>query len=258
MKAEINGIEMKFEIHGLKNGPWITLSHSLACNSHMWDGQIETLGKYFQLLTYDTRGHGESSSAQSPYSFEMLADDVFALLHHLGIDSTHFVGLSMGGMIGQSLSLKHPEVVNSLVLADTGHTASPQSVEQWEKRIQLALEQGMDALVEPTLERWFNEPFRQARSKEYMAISEQIRSTPVAGFVGCANALMNTNFTDRLKNIKSPTLAIAGEQDASAAATRYLGQHIPNAKTVIIPSAGHISNVEQPKAFNQAVLNFLC
>ena len=258
MKAQINGIEMKFEIYGLRNGPWLTLSHSLACNSHMWDPQIETFGKYFQLLTYDTRGHGESSAAQPPYSFDMLADDVFALLNHLGIKSTHFIGLSMGGMIGQSLSLKHPEVVNSLVLADTGHSASSQTVYQWQMRIKLALEKGMDALVEPTLERWFNEPFRQARSEAYMAISQQIRSTSVAGFVGCASALMNANFTDRLKNIKSATLAIAGEQDAAAPGTRYLGQHIPNANIVIIPRAGHISNVEQPLAFNQAVLDFLC
>ena len=119
MKVKTNGIEINYEVEG--NGPWITLSHSLACNLHMWDEQMELLTRHFKVLRFDTRGHGQSTAPEGDYTLEQLADDVHGLFAHLGIKETHWVGLSMGGMIGQTYALKYPGVFKSLVLADTNY-----------------------------------------------------------------------------------------------------------------------------------------
>ena len=221
----------------------------------MWDPQIESLKADYRILAYDTRGHGESTAAEGPYSFEMLADDVFELLGKLKIQRTHFVGLSMGGMVGQTLALKHPGVLDRLGLAS--HAQTPQAIEQWKGRIAIAESKGLEPLVEPTLERWFTEPFRKGRPESVAKIAALIRGTSVAGFVGCGHALMAVNLTARLKDIKLPVLAITGEHDVLAPGTRYLGENIPGAKLVVIPNAAHIANVEQPDAFTRALQDFL-
>jgi len=255
MKASVNGIETYYEIHGRQGAPWLTFSHSLACSVRMWDPQIAAFKDSYRILVYDTRGHGASTPAKGPYSFEMLADDIYELLKNLKIQRTHFVGLSMGGMIGQTLALRHPQVVDRLVLADTGHAQTPQALEQWQERIKIAESKGLEPLVQATLERWFTAPFRS--DPAVMKIADLIRKTPVAGYVGCGHALMAVNLTARLKDISAPTLAIAGEQDASAPGTRYLGENIPGARTVILPQAAHIANIEQAGKFNQALREFL-
>jgi 3-oxoadipate enol-lactonase len=257
MKAQTNGIETYYEIHGREGAPWITFSHSLACSVRMWDPQIEAFKDRWRVLVYDTRGHGASTPAPGPYSFEMLAEDAQALLQALGIARTHFVGLSMGGMIGQTLALARPGSIDRLVLADTGHAQPPEAIAQWQERIRIAESKGMQPLVQPTLERWFTEPFRKGRPAEVQKIAKLIEATPVAGYVGCGHALMKVNLTARLKDIARPVLAIAGEQDVSAPGTRYLGENIPGAKLVMIPQAAHISNLEQPEAFNRALRDFL-
>ena len=152
---------------------------------------------------------------------------------------------------------RSPEAVDRLVLADTGHAATPEGAAQWAERIRMAEAGGMAALVEPTLARWFTEDFRRNAPGAVARVGEMIRTTPLEGFKGCANALMTANFTARLKDIRCPSLAIAGEQDASAPTTRYLGANIPGARTVMIPGAAHISNVERPDAFTRALREFL-
>ena len=255
MKATVNGIETSYEIHGKQGAPWLTFSHSLACSVRMWDGQIEAFKDRWQVLVYDTRGHGGSSAPAGAYALETLVEDLHGLLKHLKIARTHFVGLSMGGMIGQLFSLGHPGIFERLVLADTGHAQTPETQKQWQERIQTAQATGMQALVQPTLERWFTEPFR--KSDAARKIGELIAATPVAGYVGCCHAISKLNTTARLKDIKAPVLAIAGEQDVAAAGTRYIGEHVPGAKLVMIPQAAHIANVEQPEAFNRALREFL-
>jgi 3-oxoadipate enol-lactonase len=257
MKASVNGIEINYEIHGKEDAPWITWSHSLACNLHMWDPQIAAFKDRYRLLVHDMRGHGATSAPAGAYSLDALADDVLGLLKHVGIQRTHFVGLSIGGMIGQTLALKQPSVLDRVVLADTGHGQTPEMVKQWEDRIGVAEAKGMQALVQGTLERWFTEPFRKSQPDTVARIANQIATTPVAGYTGCGRAIMKLNNTARLKDIKLPVLAITGEQDTSAAGTRYIGENVPGAKLVIIPQAAHISNVEQPEIFNRSLTEFL-
>jgi 3-oxoadipate enol-lactonase len=255
MKAKVNGIETNYEIHGKEGAPWLTFSHSLACSLRMWDGQIEAFKDRFRILAYDTRGHGASEAPNGPYTLDMLAEDLRQLLEQLRIKKTSFVGLSMGGMIGQTLALKNPELLDRVVLADTGHAQTPETIKQWEERIQTAESKGMQPLVQGTIERWFTKDFRDKPIVK--KIAELIASTPVPGYVGCCQAIAKLSTTARLKEIKRPVLAIAGEQDAAAPGTRYIGENVPGAKLVVIPQAAHIANLEQPEAFNRALAEFL-
>ena len=255
MKAKVNGTELYYELHGSEGAPWLIFSHSLACTVRMWDPQIAAFRDRYRILAYDMRGHGQSAAPAGPYTLDMLADDVLALLRELKIDRARYVGLSIGGMIGQHLALKEPKRFEKMVLADTGHTQTSETIKQWEERIRIAQAQGMKPLIAGTMERWFTPAFRDRPQAQ--RIAELIAATPVAGYVGCGQAIMKLNTTARLKDIKLPVLAITGEADAAAGGTKYIGEHLPGAKFVNIAQAAHIANIEQPEKFNQALREFL-
>ena len=255
MKAKVNGIEVNYEVHGKEGAPWLTFSHSLACSLRMWDAQLEAFQDRFRILLYDTRGHGGTEAPKGHYTLDMLAEDLRQLLAELDIKRTHYCGLSMGGMIGQVVALTDPGLFDHVVLADTGHTQTPETKKQWEERIKTAETRGMQPLVQPTIERWFTPPFRNHPEAE--RIRKLIQNTPVPGYVGCCHAISNLNTTQRLKQIRNPVLAITGEQDAAAPGTRYIGENVPGARFVSIPQAAHIANIEQADAFNRALAEFL-
>lgn len=257
MKVKANGIDINYEIEG--EGPWLTMSHSLACNLHMWDPQMPVLTKKFKVLRFDTRGHGQSSAPAGEYTLEQLADDLKGLLDALKIKQTHYAGLSMGGMIAQAFALKYPGVFQSMVLADTTSRRPPNAGQMWGERIQNAQTKGMGALVQGTLERWFTEPYRNSHKDVMEKIGNDIRNTPVNGFVGCCHAISKVDYLDRLKEIKVPALIIVGEQDHGTPpeAARVIQQNLPGSDLKIIPSAAHISNVEQAQVFNDSMLGFL-
>lgn len=255
MKAKVNGTELNYEVSGKEGAPWLVLSHSLACTVRMWDPQVAALKERFRILNYDMRGHGASAAPAGAYSLEMLADDVLGLMKECGIRKARFVGLSIGGMIGQTLALKSPASFEKMVLADTTHTQSPEMIKSWDERIGIARAQGMKALLASTMERWFTPAFRER--PEAQKIAELIVATPVNGYAGCGEAIKKLNTTARLKDIRLPVLAITGESDAAAAGTRYIGEQIPGAKFVSIAQAAHIANIEQPEKFTQALREFL-
>jgi 3-oxoadipate enol-lactonase len=257
MKAKVNGIEINYEITGKEGAPWLVLSHSLACSVRMWDPTVEAFKGSFRILNYDMRGHGATSAPKVPYTLDMLADDVLALLDSLKIEKAAYCGLSIGGMIGQTLALRGKGPFTKMVFADTTHMQPPEALKQWEDRINIARSKGMAGLVDGTMERWFTEPYRKKNSPEFQKIRDLVLKTPVAGFVGCGQAIMKLNTTARLKDIKLPVLAITGEQDGAAPGTKYIGEHVPGAKFVNIPQAAHIANIEQPEAFNRALREFL-
>jgi len=229
MKATVNGIETHYELHGREGAPWLVFSHSLACSSRMWEPQVAEFGDRYRVLVYDLRGHGASAAPAGPYSMEQLADDLKGLLDALGIRRTHFVGLSIGGAIGQTFALRHPGIFAGLVLADTNSAQSPQTLAQWEERIRIAESKGLQPLVEPTLERWFTEPFRKSRPEVVKEIGALIASTPVAGYVGCGRAIVGMNLTARLKEIKPE-----GDQGPGARDRRRVGRgaarHAPDTR----------------------------
>jgi 3-oxoadipate enol-lactonase len=259
MKATVNGIETYYEIHGKEGTPWLAFSHSLACSARMWDGQIAAFKDRYRILAYDTRGHGQSAAPKGAYTLEQMADDLRALLKHLKIEKTHYCGLSMGGMIGQTFAIKYPGVFSSLILCDTTSRYPVAAAPMWQERIRIAESQGMKPLVQPTLERWFTEAFRKSRPDEVAKVAAQIEKTPVPGYAGCCHAIPKIDETARLKEIKCPALVICGENDPGTppAMAREIHENLPGSKLVLIPQAAHLSNIEQPEAFNRALADFL-
>ncbi len=257
MKIKTNGIELNCVIEG--DGPWLTMSHSLACNLSMWDPQMAELKKHYKVLRFDTRGHGASSAPPGPYTLEQMADDVHGLFAALGIKQTHWAGLSMGGMIGETYALKYPGVFRSMVLADTTSRRPPNAAQMWGDRIRMAKEQGMDALVESTLGRWFTEPYRKAQPEVMARIGNDIRNTPVEGFAGCCDAIAKIDVLDRLKEIDCPAFVIVGDQDHGTPPemAKQIHANLRGSELLIIESAAHLSNVEQAQIFTRAMTDFL-
>jgi 3-oxoadipate enol-lactonase len=261
VKIKANGIDMNYELHGdlAGNAPWVTLSHSLACNLHMWDAQIAQLSKRYRVLAYDTRGHGLTEAPAAAYTLDQLADDARELLAALKIERTHFVGLSMGGMIGQVLELKYPGTCITLALCDTTSRYPDAAIPVWAERVKTATAQGMEPLVAGTLARWFTEPFHAKGDPRIETVAAMIRSTPPLGYAGCCEALPKIDTTARLNLIQCPIVIIVGEQDAGTpvALSKVMHEAAPGSQLVIIPHASHLSNVEQPEAFGQALTDFL-
>lgn len=259
MKATVNGIEVYYELHGKEGAPWLTLSHSLACSVRMWDEQIATFKDRFRILAFDTRGHGQSAAPAGDYTLEQMADDLKGLLDHLKISQTHYCGLSMGGMIGQTFELKYPGVLQTLVLADTSSRIPPEVGPMWEERIKIAQSQGMQPLVQPTLERWFTPAYRAAHPETMQRVGALIANTPVPGYVGCCRAIPKLNLTTRLKEIKVPIQIIVGadDQGTPVAMSQAIHDNAPGSRLDILPNAAHLSNIEQPRAFDRALGDFL-
>jgi len=212
-----------------------------------------------RVLRFDTRGHGGSDAPAEPYTLDMLSDDLHGLLSKLGVTNPHFVGLSMGGMICMTYALKHPRAFKSLVLCDTSSRIPPEAKPIWEERIKIANEQGMEPLVESTLKRWFTEPFLAKRSSVVERVAGMIRSTPPAGYAGCCQAIPQINVTDKLSAITCPVQVIVGDKDVGTpvAMAEAIHQAIPSSELVVLSDASHLSNLEQPKTFNAALLKFL-
>jgi 3-oxoadipate enol-lactonase len=257
VKIKANGIEIHYEIKG--HGPWVTLSHSLVCNLSMWDEQMDELTRKYKVLRYDTRGHGQSSAPTGEYKLEQLADDAKALLDALSIKQTHWVGLSMGGMIGMTFALKYPGTLRSMVLADTTSRNAPDSDRLWDERLRTARKQGMEPLVESIIGRLFTQQYRVSNQYEIARIADDIRNTSTAGYIGCLLAISKIDLTDRLKEIMCPTLILVGEHDQSTPVpmARAIHQALHGSELQIIPRAAHLSNIEQQDVFNKALLEFL-
>jgi 3-oxoadipate enol-lactonase len=257
MHIEANGIRIRYEVEG--EGPWLVMSHSLACSLHMWDEQAAHLRSRFRVLRFDTRGHGGSDAPDGPYTLDMLADDLRALLDGLGIERCHFMGLSMGGMIAMTHALRYPGRFLSMVLCNTSSRIGPDAAPVWKQRIDTVTAQGMGPMVEPTLQRWFTEGFRRTQPGVTARVGEMIRSTPPAGYIGCCHAIPKIDLTDRLASVACPTLVIAGDQDVGTPLemARAIQLAIPGAQLACIPSASHLSNLEQPRLFNAIVDAFL-
>lgn len=257
MNVQANGIDIHYTIDG--EGPWLVFSHSLACSVSMWEPQVRAFADRYKVLCYDTRGHGRSSAPASAYTLDQLADDAKGLFDALGIRACHWVGLSMGGMIGQTFALKYPGIFKTMTLADTTSRYPPEAASLWSDRIKTALEQGMEPLVQPTLERWFTAPFRQAHPEVVAGVAAAIRATPAAGYAGCCHALPRINVTARLKEIQCPSLVIVGDQDPGTPPemAREIHANLPGSELAVIASAAHLSNLEQPEAFNQVLARFL-
>ena len=259
MLIQVNGIEMNYEISGKEKAQVVILSHSLGSSLKMWEPQMEALESHFRVLRYDTRGHGRSSTPPGPYTLELLGEDAISLLDALKVDQAHWVGLSMGGMIGQFIALNHPKRLRSLALCDTGAIIPIEAQPIWQERIVSVRQKGIESQLQGTMERWFTPSFLKLAPPMLTLIKQEFLTTPVEGYIHCSEAIRNLNTLERLREISLPTLIIVGEDDPGmpVSASEAIHQRIPHSKLVILKSARHISNVEQPEAFNTHLIDFL-
>jgi len=259
MRIKANGIQINYELSGRKDAPVVVLSHSLGSSLVMWNPQMDSLEPHFQVLRYDIRGHGNSDAPSEAYILELLGDDAIGLMDALGIDKVHWVGLSMGGMIGQCLALNHPHRLRSLALCDTSAIIPEDAQPIWKERLKTLRDKGVGALLQETMERWFTPSFLILNSQMLSIIRKQFLATSVEGYIGCVEAIRKLNYLDRLAEIKIPTLILVGEDDPGTpvAASKAMHERIPNSKLVVLQSARHLSNVEQSEAFNATLIKFL-
>lgn len=250
-------VPLHYELDGPEDAPVLVMSNSLGTSLRMWDDQVQTLQDHFRILRYDHRGHGSSSVPFGPYSVDDLGRDVVALLDQLDIESFSFCGLSLGGMVGMWLASEVPDRVERLVLCCTSAKLGPP--ENWSSRASTVREDGMGAISEAALERWFTQGFR-ARSTETLEWAESmLLATPAEGYAGCCEAIRDMDLSDRLGAIQAPTLVIAGADDEAITLdhAELIHSSITDSNLVVVEEAAHLANVEQPESITQSILDHL-
>ncbi len=255
--ALVNGAHIAYRVDGPTGTPVLMLSNSLMSSYRMWDPQIDALLTGYRVLRYDTRGHGESQTTPGPYSIELLADDAAALIDHTALGPVHFVGLSMGGMIGQQLAVRHPDKVASLSLCDTASEMPPRSM--WDDRIAAARAQGTAGLVDGTIKRWFVAGFAEREPQTIATVREMILGTGAEGYIACASAVRDMSQSHLLSRIQAPTQVIVGREDPACtlAQAEQLQRGIAGSTLHVIDDAAHLANIEKPAEFTALLLAFL-
>lgn len=258
MRIKANGITFNYTIDGPEGAPWVVFSNSLATTMAMWDEQAAVLKSKYRVLLYDQRGHGATDAPAGRYAFDTLVADAAALLDALGIKTAWFGGLSMGGATSLGLALQHPDKVNGIMICDHACKSTPASSQQWEERIVMAQTKGMEALVEPTIGRWFP-PEILAKNPPYIdTVRGMIRNTPVNGFIGCSAALADHDYNSKVETVKCPVLFMVGEKDGTApAAMKDMHARLKGSRYVELAGAGHISNLDRSAEFTKAIQEFV-
>ncbi|MDF3075859.1 MAG: 3-oxoadipate enol-lactonase [Alphaproteobacteria bacterium] len=259
MKAHINGFDLAYRLDGPAGAPVVTFCHSLAAGSEMWDEQMPAL-KNKRVLRLDMRGHGASSAPQGPYTLQQLASDVVGIWDHLKIERCDFVGLSIGGMIGQVLGFAHGNRLNSLMLCDTRCRSDASQAGIWDERIALVRKAGSLApVIESTIPRWFSEDFVAHAPIRIEEVRNMLRCCSVEGYAGCGRAISVFDFTSELAKIKARTMIVVGSDDASTtvADAEALQHGIAGSQLRVIEKCRHLPNIEDPKNFNAIMSDWL-
>jgi 3-oxoadipate enol-lactonase len=252
---DADGCLLNVSVEGRDSGPTLMMSNSLGCTMAMWEPQMPALTKLFRVIRYDRRGHGKSGM-NGPTSMERYGKDVLAILDDLNIDKVHWCGLSMGGMVGQWLGANAPERFNKIILANTScYYPDPTN---WHNRIKAVREGGLKAVADAVIGGWLTADFREREPETTAKMKAMLIASPVEGYLAACEALSTLDQRALLPKIKSPTLVIAGRQDNATpvAAGELIRGNIPGASMTLLDAA-HISNVEQPYAFTDAVVGFL-
>ena len=253
--VDLGDITTHYQLDGPESGAPVVFSNSLGTDLHLWDPILPHLPGNLRLLRYDTRGHGRSSCPEGPYTMGALIGDAERLMDHLKIQDAVFVGLSMGGMIGQGLAVKRLDLLRGLVLSNTA--AKIGQPELWKNRITTARKDGMQALADPTMERWFSR--KTIAAGGHLPWCNMLISQPAEGYAGCCAAISGTDFYTPTSGLRLSVLGIAGADDGATPPdlVRETTDLIPGARFQLIRRAGHLACVDQPEVYAQALTDFL-
>jgi 3-oxoadipate enol-lactonase len=261
MLINLDGRKIYYDLTGPDNGPVVCFTHSLSSDGGMWAEQMPGLiNAGYRVLRLDMRGHGGSDPVDGDYTMEALADDVAASLDALSIDRVQFVGLSIGGMIGQAFAIKYPSRLISAMLCDTMPATPDGADAAWGPRLKAVRDSGSVApLADPTMERWFTDAFKPRNPGRWRQIRETIAGTTAPGYLGCGAAILNFDFRGQHKDIKAPTLVICGDQDEGTppAGNKLIAESVADGRYEEIANARHFPNVEHPEVFNRLMMPWL-
>ena len=251
-----NDAQINYQTFGDAAKPALIFSNSLGTNFKMWQAQIDFFQQDFFVICYDTRGHGASSAPQGPYSIDQLGQDVVNLLDHLNVEKAAFCGISMGGLTGQWLAIHRPERFNQVVVCNTAAKIGQEQA--WNDRAALVREQGLQPIASTAASRWFTEPFIQSNATVVNNLQNDLAAGSAEGYASCCEALAKADVREQLKDITVPILVVTGQQDPVTTVVdgQFMVESIANSQLFEI-NASHISNVELPNEFNQAVKQFI-
>jgi 3-oxoadipate enol-lactonase len=237
----------------------IVLAHALGCDLTMWDALATELAADCRVICYDNRGHGSSDAPPGPYAMADLADDAARLLRELDSGPVVWIGLSLGGMVGQELALRHPSLVAGLVIANSTAGYPEEARAVWQTRIATVRADGVEAIADAVMGRYFDADFRTNHAATVARFRRRLVATGADGYIACCAAVAAQDTVDRLGQIVAPVLVIAGENDAGTPLpmAQQLADGIPGAQLEVIANASHLSAIEQPRAFADLVTGFL-
>jgi 3-oxoadipate enol-lactonase len=247
---------LAYRLEGPETARVLVLSSSIGTTTELWDPQLPDLLSRFRVLRYDHPGHGRSSFT-SDLTVEQMADEVLGLLDELGLGRVSWCGLSLGGMVGMALALRAPDRVDRLVLACTAAYLGPP--EGWERRAAIVRTEGLEAIADSVLARWFSPRFRNQRPEAVERFRRMLVTTPADGYAACCEAIGRWDARTRIRAITARTLVVVGAEDPATTLEHagLIAGEIEGARIVTLAGAAHLANVEAPEAFTQALLDHL-
>jgi 3-oxoadipate enol-lactonase len=261
MLLPLDGRNIAYDLIGPETAPAICMTHSLASDSGMWAEQVPALlAAGYRVLRIDMRGHGGSDPVAGNYTMTQLAADVDAVLTALRLSKVHFIGLSIGGMLGQAFALEHGSKLLSAIWCDTLPTSPAGAAQVWNER--MAAVKGANSLApiaDATVERWLTDAYKARQPGRWQQIRDTVVGTTPAGYLGCSMAIQDFDFVNRLPSLRLPVLVVCGARDEGTptAENRRLAGLVQGAQYEEIADARHFPNVEHPERFNRIVLSWL-
>ncbi len=254
--TDIAGETFNVLIEGDENKEVLLLSNPMGTNLHLWDPQIPALAEHFRIVRYDSRGHGASVANQGPYSVERLGRDALAIMDALGIERAHWLGLSMGSIVGLWLLVHARERIGRAVLASTA--AQMPGPDLWNNRIRSARDTGMNGVAMAVAERWFTKTYRDTNPEKVEAVMEMVRATPLHGYLAACAAIRDMDHARSHSKHQNKALVIAGRHDPTTppGMGALVASSIERAKFVTL-EASHLSNIEDEANFTKAAVDFL-
>lgn len=260
MRLDVGGRAIAFDLIGAEDAPVVCMTHSLSSDSGMWAEQMPPLLQAgFRVLRIDMRGHGGSDPVAGNYTMRALGDDVALVLDALGIARVHYIGLSIGGMLGQGLAIHHPGRVISAMWCDTLPQTPPGGAAVWQERMDLVRKAGSLAPgADTTMERWFTDAFKPRRPGRWQQMRDTVATTTVAGYLGCSAAISDYDWTGDLPKLKLPVLVVCGDQDVGTPpeGNKRIAALVPGGRYEEIAGARHFPNVERDWAFNRIMMDW--